>query len=161
MRTIYGELIKKQREKMGMSLPELADRCLIKEEYLRMAEEGEPVLGRTDLVIICNVLEISSVALEDGRLVKKPGMPELEGLIEKLQEKVDELQESIKEMKAAAASLTIITQAKALELRDSGPEAGRERSAEKEEAVRPEAEAKEQIPEKAKTEEAKMQGSSL
>lgn len=79
MRTIYGELIKKQREKMGMSLPELADRCLIKEEYLRMAEEGEPVLGRTDLVIICNVLEISSVALEDGRLVKKPGIQTIEG----------------------------------------------------------------------------------
>ena len=122
MKKIYGELIRKQREEMGLSLPELADRCLIKEEYLQMAEEGEPVLGRTDLVIICNVLEISSVALEDGRIVKKPGIPELEEMLERLQEKADELQESIKEMKAAAASLTIMTQAKALELKEAVPE---------------------------------------
>lgn len=151
MRTVYGDLIRKQRENMGMSLPELADRCLIKEEYLQMAEKGEPVLGRTDLVILCNVLEISSVALEDGRLVKKPGIPELEELIRKLEEKADELQESIKEMKAAAASLTIMTQAKALELKDSGLEAGKNQVIKTEKPV----------PEKTKTEEPKIQGPSL
>lgn len=151
MRTVYGDLIRKQRENMGMSLPELADRCLIKEEYLQMAEEGEPVLGRTDLVILCNVLEISSVALEDGRLLKKPDIPELEELIRKLEEKADELQESIKEMKAAAASLTIMTQAKALELKDSGLEAGKNQVIKTEKTVT----------EKTKTEEPKMKGPSL
>ena len=125
MKTIYGELIRKQREEKGLSLPELADRCLIRQEYLQLAEDGEPVLGRTDLVILCNVLDISSVALEEGRLIRKPDLPELDRLIQKLEEKADELQESIKEMKAAAASLTIMTQAKALELKEAAPEAGK------------------------------------
>lgn len=106
MKTIYGLLIRKQREEKGMTLSELSDRCLIREKFLKEAEKGEPVLSRADLVIICNALDISSVALEEGRLVKKPGAAELEELIRKLEEKAGELQESIMEMKAAAAALT-------------------------------------------------------
>ena len=105
MKTIYGELIRKQREEKGMTLSELSDRCLIKEKYLIKAETGEPVLSRADLVILCNVLDISSVALEEGRLQKKPGKTELEELIRKMEEKLEELQESIYEMKEAAADL--------------------------------------------------------
>jgi len=58
-----------------------------------------------DLVLICNVLDISSAALAEGRLMRKPGVPELEELIRKLEEKMDELRESIREMKEAAAFL--------------------------------------------------------
>ena len=105
MKTIYGALIRKQREEKGLSLAELSDRCLIREKYLVQAERGEMVLSHADLVLVCNALDISSVALAEGRIMKKPGVPELEELIRKLEEKADELQESIREMKEAAAIL--------------------------------------------------------
>lgn len=115
MKTIYGVLIRKQREAEGLTLSELSERCLIKEKYLKEAEKGEPVLSHADLVLVCNALDISSVALVEGRLQKKPGVPELEELILKLERKMDELQESILEMKEAAAALKGMAPEKARE----------------------------------------------
>ena len=117
MKTIYGALIKKQREARGLTLSELSDRCFIKEKYLQQAEQGELSLSHADLVLVCNALDVSSVGLTEGKLLKKPDVPELELLIRKLEEKAGELEESIREVKAAAASL-----AELIQMQDGTPE---------------------------------------
>jgi len=105
MNTLYGDLIRQAREEAGLTIAQLADRSFIKEWYLERAEEGEPVLSDADLVLIANVLDISSVGLMEGELRRKAEMPNLEELLGRLENKVIELQKSIQEMKAAAAAI--------------------------------------------------------
>ena len=105
MNTLYGDLIRQAREEAGLTIAQLADRSFIKEWYLERAEKGEPVLSDADLVLIANVLDISSVGLMEGELRRKADMLDLEELLGRLENKVTELQESIQEMKAAAAAI--------------------------------------------------------
>jgi len=101
MKNNYGEIIRKVREERGISVKKCASICaLAPEEYTKM-ENGERKLGHAELVMLSNALDISASALEEGKLVYKKELPDLEELITKFLEKLDELEQGIAQIRAA------------------------------------------------------------
>ena len=100
MSNIYGELIRRVREEKGMTASECAYACLLSPEKYQKAEEGELELTHEELVLLTNALGISPSALENGQLVYKTDLPQLEALVEKLEEKLRELEQGIAEIRA-------------------------------------------------------------
>ena len=73
--------------------------ALAPEEYTKI-ENGERAFDHSELVLLSNALGISVSALEEGYLVYKKDLPDLEELVNKLLEKLEELERGIIRIRA-------------------------------------------------------------
>ena len=105
MKTLYGDLIRQAREEAGLTIAQLADKCHIQEWQLELAEAGEIEISDEEFVLITNALDVSMAEMKQGTLRQKADKPDLDELLQRLEDKVIELQESIQEMKTAAAAI--------------------------------------------------------
>ena len=99
MRMEIGEIIRTAREEKGMSEEVCARICALSPEDYRKMEAGKLAFGKGEIVLLSNALEISSLALQDGWLVRKKDLPGLAELIEKLEIKIAELQSGLAEIR--------------------------------------------------------------
>ena len=100
MKRNCGEIIRQVREERGISVKACASLCaLAPEEYTKM-ENGERAFDHSELVLLSNAFGISVSALEEGRLVYKKDLPDLEELVNKLLEKLEELERGIIRIRA-------------------------------------------------------------
>lgn len=100
MKSNYGEIIRQVREEKGISVKECASLCALAPEDYTKVENGERTFDHAELVLLSNALGISVSALEEGRLVYKKDLPDLEELVEKLMVKLDELEQGIAQIRA-------------------------------------------------------------
>ena len=100
MKRNCGEIIRQVREERGISVKACASLCaLAQEEYTKM-ENGERAFDHSELVLLSNAFGISVSALEEGYLVYKKDLPDLEELVNKLLEKLEELERGIVRIRA-------------------------------------------------------------
>ena len=100
MKRNCGEIIRQVREEKGISVIECAYLCALSSENYIKAENGERAFDHAELVLLSNALGISVSSLEEGSLVYKKDMPDLENLVNILMEKLDELEKGIAQIRA-------------------------------------------------------------
>ena len=100
MKSNYGVIIRQVREEKGISVKECASLCALAPEDYTKVENGERTFDHAELVLLSNALGISVSALEEGRVVYKKDLPDLEELVEKLMEKLDALEQGIAHIRA-------------------------------------------------------------
>ena len=100
MKNNYGEIIRQVREERGLSVKKCAFLCALAPENYKMMENGEKTFTHAELVLLSNKLGISASALEEGRLVYKKNMPDLEELVNRLLKKLEELERGIVRIRA-------------------------------------------------------------
>ena len=105
MKTLYGDLIRQTREETGLTRAQLADRCHIQEWQLELAEAGEIEISDEEFVLITNALDVSMAEMIQRELLKKGDKPDLDELLQRLEDKVIELQESMRSWKSSERSI--------------------------------------------------------
>lgn len=102
-----GALIKQAREKMDLSMEALADICLLDLPQLEDFEEGRAELSESALRFICNVLDISPKALEEGNIQKRVAPESLAELAEELEKVSMQLREESTWMQMSQPSMDV------------------------------------------------------
>lgn len=93
IRNLCGEIVRSQREKLGMSQEAFASAILVTKDELSALEKGYRVPDRNELILIGHLIHANPVALADGIFTPPVTMSEVEKKLNKLKEQLAELKE--------------------------------------------------------------------